>query len=422
VAAATHGTRPLVDLLPWAIHYAREGFFVDPALARAVAEVAPHLDHWPTLAALLQPEGRLLRTGDVLRQPLLAETLTSIAEEGRNAFYRGSIAVALVETLVGRGGVMTLGDLARHSTSWQSPLSASYRGYTIYEQPLVSQGFILLEELAILAGFDLQALGHRSPELVDLLVRCKQAAFADAARYLPTVKGRGDLGAAAETLERLLSPKRASTWQTFIAARGPAAATLLATSGTDTDCLVVADGDGRLITWIQSLANPFGAREVCPTTGIVLNDRLAGLPLDSEQPHALRSGRPPWHPLNTFVVCQEGQPVLAGATPGGAGQMQVNLQLIVDVLDFGLDIQTAVEAPRWLSGSEAPGDETLYLEEHAPAGLADELGALGHSVVTVREADAGERFGSATLIGLDPTSGTLSGASDPRRGAHALGW
>jgi gamma-glutamyltranspeptidase/glutathione hydrolase len=184
----------------------------------------------------------------------------------------------------------------------------------------------------------------------------------------------------------------------------------------------VADGEGRLICWIQSLANPFGAREVCPTTGILLNDRLAGLPLDPEQPHALSPGRVPWHTLNNFIVAREGQPVLAGATPGGQGQLHHNLQFVVDVVDFGLDVQATVDAPRWVSGSEVPGDETLYLESHFPAGLADELMALGHTVVMVDRAHADDRFGSATLVGLDPTTGVLSGATDSRRGAHALGW
>jgi gamma-glutamyltranspeptidase/glutathione hydrolase len=185
---------------------------------------------------------------------------------------------------------------------------------------------------------------------------------------------------------------------------------------------VTADDEGRVVCWIQSLAHPFGSREVCPTTGIIFNDRLAGLPLDPEQPHALRPGRVPWHTLNSFIVCREGRPILAGATPGGPGQLQFNLQLLVDVLDFDLDVQAAAEAPRWLSGSEAPGDETLYLEDRFPAEFADELAALGHTVVTTSGDDASDRFGSATLIGLDPATGTLSGGADPRRGAHALGW
>jgi gamma-glutamyltranspeptidase/glutathione hydrolase len=422
LAASSHASRPLADLLAPAIQYARDGFPVDRPLASAIEQLAPELDRWPALARLVTRDGGLPRAGDVLRQPELAETLALIGSQGRQAFYRGPIAVALLETLGSHGGLMTLGDLARHSTAWQAPLSAPYRDHTVYVQPLVSQGFILLQELTILAGFGLESLGRLSPELVDVLVRCKQAAFADAARYLPEIKGRGDSAAAVEAIERLLTPKRASTWQTFIASRGPAAATLLATGGADTDCLVAADGEGRLVCWIQSLAHPFGAREACPTTGIVLNNRLAGLPLDAEQPHALRGGRVPWHTLNTFIVARDGRPVLAGATPGGSGQLQFNLQLVVDVVDFGLDVQAAAEAPRWLSGSEVPADETLYLEDRFPADVAEVLTTLGHTVVTSTAKEALERFGNTTLIGLDPANGVLSGGADPRRGAHALGW
>ena len=422
LAASSHASRPLADLLTPAVEYARNGFIVDRALGRAIERVAPGLGPWPALTGLLVQDGHLLRAGDVMRQPALAEALAAIAAQGRTAFYRGSIALAMVETLVNRGGLLTLGDLARHTTAWQPPLSALYRGHLVYEQPLVSQGFILLQELTILAGFDVRALGWSSPELIDLLIRCKQAAFADAARYLPAVTGRGDATAAADALERLLSPRRAATWQTFIAARGPAASTLLATGGTDTDCLVAADGEGRLVTWIQSLAHPFGSREVCPATGILFNDRLAGLPLDPEQPHALRPGRVPWHTLNSFIVTRDGRPILAGATPGGTGQLQFNLQFIVDVVDFGLDVQAAAEAPRWVSGSETPGDDTLYLEDRFPAEFADELARLGHTVVSGSADDGTDRFGSATLIGLEPVSGTLSGGADPRRSAYALGW
>ena len=278
LAASTHGSRSLGDLLQLAIQYARNGFVVDPAFGHAIEQIAPGLDHWPSLANLLVQDGHLLRAGDVLRQPSLAETLAVIATQGRQAFYRGTIALALVaEPRAPRGAAN-----ARRLRAAQYHLA----GANLRAVPRVHR----LRAAGRVAGihpapgaYDPRGLrrplaGPADPELIDLLVRCKQAAFADAARYLPAVKGRGDAAAAADTLERLLSPKRAATWQTFIAARGPAAATLLATGGTDTDCLVVADGDGRLICWIQSLANPFGAREVCPTTGIILNDRLASLP------------------------------------------------------------------------------------------------------------------------------------------------
>ena len=195
----------------------------------------------------------------------------------------------------------------------------------------------------------------------------------------------------------------------------------LGAGGSDTDCLVAADGEGRVVVWIQSLFNLFGAREVAEGTGLLLNDRLANLSVDPSRPNALRPGHKPLHTLNTFLVCEAGRPILAGATPGGQGQVQTNLQLITAVLDFGLDVQAAVDAPRWVSGSRLPTDTTLYLEPRFPAAVAEALRALGHTVAIADQGDDGERFGSATLVGVDHTHGVLSGGADPRRGALALG-
>jgi gamma-glutamyltranspeptidase/glutathione hydrolase len=414
--ASSYASHSLADLLAPAIAYARQGFPIDRDLGYAIDTVAPELPQWPGLARLLAPDGQLLRPGQVLRQPELAETLELIARQGRAAFYEGPIGQAIVTALARRGGLLTAADLARHTTAWQPPLTTDYRGHTVYEQPLVSQGCILLAMLNILAGFDVRTLGLGSAALIDLLVRCKQAAFADAARYL------GDPAAVEVPLAWLLSAERAATWRALITARAALPTLPMAAGSTDTDCLVTADEDGRMVCWIQSLFNLFGAREVADETGIILNDRLANLSLDPAGPNALRPGYKPLHTLNTFLVCRDGQPVLAGATPGGQGQVQTNLQLLVAVLDFGLDVQAAVDAPRWVSGSRVPGDETLYLEPRFPPALVDELRALGHQVAVVDGKENSERFGSATLIGVDRLHGVYSGGADPRRQAHALGW
>jgi gamma-glutamyltranspeptidase/glutathione hydrolase len=426
LAASSYATRPLADLLAPAIQYARAGFRVDGAFARAIQAVVPGLAEWPSLARLLAASARaggdVPQPGDLYRQPELADTLALIGQQGHDAFYRGSLATAIADTLTARGGLLAPADLARHTTAWQPPLAAEYRGHTIYEQPPVSQGCLLLQELNVLGGCDVQALGHESPALIDLLVRCKLAAFAAGARHL------GDPAAVDVPLDRLLSAEWAAEQRAAIAAALSAAAAPSSPDpapvggGTDTDCLVVADGEGRIVCWIQSLFNLFGAREVVDGTGIVLNDRLANLPLDQARPNALRPGYKPLHTLNTFLACRDGQPVLAGATPGGQGQVQTNLQLIVNVLDFGLDMQAAVDAPRWVSGSPTPGDTTLYLEPRFAPALADALRARGHTVALADGGADDERFGSATLLSRDPATGTYSGGADPRREAHALGW
>ncbi len=426
LAATSYASRSLADLLAPAVYYARAGFRVDGAFHRALATLAPGLAAWPSLARLLAasaPSGEAVpQRGDLFRQPELAETLELVGRQGRDAFYLGPLAVAVVDTLAQRDGLLSVADLARHTTAWQPPLRTSYRGHAVYEQPLPSQGCILLQELNVLDGFDVRALGRESAALVDLLVRCKLAAFADAARYL------ADPAAVDVPLDRLLSAEHAAECRAEIAAAlGSQPAAIPASDGApaggvDTDCLVVADGDGRIVCWIQSLFNLFGAREVVDGTGIVLNDRLANLPLDASRPNHLRPGFKPLHTLNTFLVSRDGQPVLAGATPGGQGQVQTNLQLIVHMLDFGLDVQATVDAPRWVSGSPTPGDTILYLEPRFPPGFAAQLEARGHTVTVADTGADGERFGSATLIAVDGASGTYSGGADPRREAHALGW
>ncbi len=431
LAAADYAARPLADLLAPAIRYARDGFPVDRRLGLAIASVAPDLGQWPSLARLLAPGGALLRPGQLMRQPELGVTLETLAAEGRAALYGGALGQAVATALARRGGLLAADDLAGHATAWQAPLAVRYRGRTVYGQPLVSQGCLLLEMLNVVAGDDLAALGGASgptsPALIDLLVRARQAVFADAGRYL------GDPAAVAVPLDKLLSPAHAAGLRAAIRRDQEHQAPPLATGRSsspghsppdagDTDCLVVADGEGRVVAWIQSLFNLFGSREVAEGTGLLLNDRLANLAVDPARSNALRPGYKPLHTLNTFIVGEGRQPLLAGATPGGQGQVQTNLQLLVDTLDLGLDVQTAVDAPRWVSGSRLPADRTLYLEPRFGAAVADALRARGHSVAVADTGDDGERFGSATLVALDPASGLLSGGADPRRGALALGW
>jgi gamma-glutamyltranspeptidase/glutathione hydrolase len=440
LAAADYASRPLEHLLAPAIHYARDGFPVDRRLGQAIAAIAPDLAQWPALARLLAPGGDLVQPGEVLRQPELAATLATVATEGRAAFYGGALGQTVVDALARRGGLLAAADLARHGTAWQAPLATPYGGRVVYGQPLVSLGCILLEMLNIVDGYDLVGLrdaGSRaaglgpngaderdepstgpwapSAALIDRLVRAKEAAFADAARYL------GDPAIVDVPLDRLLSAAHAAAWRARLADPASVVVAALGADGSDTDCLVTADGDGRVVVWIQSLFNLFGAREVADGTGLLLNDRLANLPVDPTRPNALRPGHKPLHTLNTFMVCEAGRPLLAGATPGGQGQVQTNLQLITAVLDFGLDVQAAVDAPRWVSGSRLPTDRTLYLEPRFPPAVAEALRALGHTVAIADQGDDGERFGSATLVGVDGAGGVLSGGADPRRGALALG-
>jgi gamma-glutamyltranspeptidase/glutathione hydrolase len=398
--ARQYATRPLAELLPNAIDYARNGFRIYPRLERTLAKIA---GKGTSLDELFGDNGH--HTGEWFRQPALADTLENI-----NTFYSGASGHRIVEYLNMRGGVLGLDDLEELRVEPVEPIHITYRGREVYSNPPVSLGCVLLQELKILEGFELSPSG--GVELINLLVACKEAAFADAA----------NLGDPAETdnkLDWLLSAERAEFWRTHIAERASEAVSV---GGSDTTSLVVADAEGNVVTLIQSLFNEFGSREWVPECGVLLNDRLANLSLDPRRPNALRGGRRPLHTLNTYMVLEDGEPVLAGATPGGRGQVQTNLQVLVNVLDYGMDVQAAVDQPRWISGLPYRGDNdrTLYLEPEFSAETVEALTVAGHQVqVGVDEGEQADPFGNCTVIARRDT---LQGAADFRRDAFAIGW
>jgi gamma-glutamyltranspeptidase / glutathione hydrolase len=409
--AQRFATRPLHDLLEPAIGYARDGFPVYPRLQRALTKLT---DYSTPLGQLVQNNGHTV--GQLFHQKKLAETLHRIGSDGAASFYSGDIGRAVANFIKVRGGVLTLEDLAQLQVHAVAPVSTTYRGRQIVSHPPVSLGCVLLQELKILDGFPVDQLTPGSPELIDLLVRCKQAAFADAASL-------GDPDDTDNRLDWLLSGERAAYWRDHIADQTRTPQPVAVAGGSDTTSTVIADDNGAVVCLIQSLFNEFGSRELVPDCGVLLNDRLANLSVDEQLPNGLRGGRRPLHTLNTYMVLENGSPILAGATPGGRGQVQTNLQVLVNVLDFGMDVQTAVDAPRWISGLPYRGenDQTLYLEPEFPVDTAEALQRAGHSVQRGIEAgDQADPFGNCTVISR--THGTFQGAADMRRDAFAIGW
>jgi gamma-glutamyltranspeptidase / glutathione hydrolase len=411
--AERFASRPLGELLAPAMTYARDGFPVYPRLERALAKLTLHQGG---LSDLINRNGPASAPFRLFRQPALAQTLEAIAAGGAEAFYAGPIGESIIKHLRTVGGVLTARDLADQRASAVAPIRVAYRGREVVTQPPVSLGCVLLQELRILGGLSLDGLKPGSSELIDLLVQCKDAAFADAA-------GLSDPDEHDNQLEWLLSEERAAWWRETIVNRVAMRVAALATGGSDTTSTVIADGQGGVVCLIQSLFNEWGSRELVPDRGILLNDRLANLPADEGLPNGLRGGRRPLHTLNTYMVLEDGAPVLAGATPGGRGQVQTNLQVLVNVLDFGMDVQTAVDEPRWISGLPYRGenDRTLYLEPAFPSQTAEALRSLGHTVALgVELGDQADPFGNCTVIAQ--RSGTFQGAADSRRDAFAIGW
>jgi len=404
------GTRSLGDVLRPAIQYAREGFPVGDRLARSIASTQGVLASFYTSAAVFLRDGRPPQPGDVLVQADLAESLSMVAERGKEAFYQGELAEALVACSRAQGGLLALEDFAAHRSVWADPVSTFYRDYQVLAQPPVSQAHILLEELNIVEGDDLVALGHNSAPLIHLMVEAKKLAFADRYRYT------GDPDFVRVPMEAMLSKAHARRQRARIdpdrAARDPEA---LPVPDTHTTYLAVVDPEGNAISYIQSIFSPFGCGMVAGDTGIVLNNRATGFSLDPASPNVLQPGKRPVHTLGAYMVARSGLPVLVLGTPGASAQVQTVFQLIVDLLDFRMDVQEAIEAPRWRS----EGDD-LLLEGRVPTEVRDRLAAMGHRVQPAPDFDP--QTGGAQVIKLDHAHGVLHGGADPRREGYALGW
>jgi len=422
LAISRFGTRPLAALLEAALDYAADGYPASPGLVQAVLGGELTVAHQPGWRQTFMPEGRAPRVGETMRFPSLARSLRAIAEGGADEFYRGTLARRLASETQAAGGLLEVGDLADCRAELVEPICGRYRGYLVYEQPPVSQGVVLLLQLAILDGFDLSSMGHLSAEAVHHMVEAKKLAFEARLRWL------GDPAWRDNPLDAMLSPEFVEQCRRSIDRRQAAERVempLLASVGADTTFLATADREGNVVAMIQSLYSAWGSGVVAGDTGILLNNRLSGFFLEPEHPNRLEPGKRTIHTLNQYMLFRAGRPFLAGGTPGADDQVQVNQQVISSVIDYGMNIQDAVEAPRW---SSTPGTvpwsrpaETPYalrLEQNVPTALATGLAERGHEIELVPVWS----IGSGKLIMVEPSSGALLGAGDPRREAYAVGW
>jgi len=404
------GSMPISQLLADAIHYAEEGFPVSRDLAGALRAGADRLRQFPSSAAAFLKDGRPYGRGEVLRQPDLAATLDAIASDGPRTFYEGETGRRIAEYWQANGGCINERDLAAHRARVLEPISVTYRGWAVHEQPPVSQGHILLEALNIVETQDIAAMGVGSAELLHLCVEANKLAHADRLRFAADPAhtefpaGLLSKGYAAERARRI-DPQRAAAFPP------PPGEPPMA---TDTTYLCCVDADGNAISYIQSVFHGFGCGVVAEGTGVLLNNRICGFSLDPTSVNYLLPGKKPVHTLNTYMVLRDGRPVIVGGTPGGDIQVQTNLQVITGLVDFGLDPQRAVEMPRW---SRHEG-RNVSLESRFRRATVDGLRDRGHDVTRIGPHAQG---GRAQVIAIAP-DGVLTAGSDPRCDGCALAY
>jgi gamma-glutamyltranspeptidase / glutathione hydrolase len=413
------GSRPWAELLAPAIAYAEEGVPVSRRIHDWIVGARATLQRFPASAALFFPGGAPLPEGARWRRPDYAWTLRQLAERGAEGFYQGPVAAALVQSSEQGDGLFTEADFARQTTEVYEPIHTTYRGVDVYGTRPPSQGMILLETLNLLAGFDLAGAGFGSADALHLMAEATKLAFADRLRYA------GDPRFVAMPLDELLSASFADRRRQAIdpcRAAEVGAGALPSELHRDTTSFCVADAAGNAISFIHSLFHGWGSGVVAGKSGVILNNRRRGFTLEEGHPNVLAGGKRPMHTLNSYLLMRDGALFAVGNTPGGDMQPQWNVQVICNLLDFGMDVQQAVEAPRW---HIYPGTDPalqgrpveLRLESRFGAAVLRELGARGHRVV-----DNGPWAGGGwcQLIASAP-DGVLVGGSDPRAGSVALG-
>lgn len=401
-AANRLGTRSLRDLLEPAIYYAERGFPVFPHLASVIRASHNTLGADPAWSRIFLQGGKIPEPGDLLVQKDLASTLAAVVSGGRDEFYRGEIARSIVATSERHGGCFSLEDFSEHRARWEMPLSTRYRGYDVCVPPPNSYGLLLLLQLRFLADYDLTKYGHNTPDYVALQLKAKDEAWHAGSFWT----GDPDQYRGEAIIEFL---------QEFPRGNRKNAATAGSSHGGSTTYIAVADQFGNWASLIQSVHQSFGCGIVVDGTGIVLNNRMSGFNLILGHPNELAPGKLPAHTLSPALICRDGVPTLAIGTPGGVGQTQFLTQTLCNLFDFGMNIQEAIEAPRWQS--ENPGE--VELENRFSEQVRNFLLRDGYQVRIRREWEFA--FGGVESVLLHRNKNVFMGGADPRREGYAVG-
>jgi len=413
------GKLPMADVLAPAIGYAREGAPISELIAYYWDKSA-WLAKFDGFAEVFLPGGHAPRKGELFKNPALADTLERLTREGRDAFYKGAIARTIADYVAEQGGFLSQADLAAHTSEWIEPVSTSYRGFDVWELPPNGQGIAALQMLNILEGYDIAALGFGSPEYVHLFVEAKKLAFEDRARFY------ADPAFGALPVRELISKEYAAERRKLITerARKEVSPGNPALERGDTIYLTVADSEGNMVSLIQSNYRGMGSGMTPPGLGFILQDRGELFDLTEGRANTYAPRKRPFHTIIPAFVTKDGEPWLSFGVMGGATQPQAHVQILINLIDFGMNLQEAGDAARIVHlGSSQPTGERMTdggrvaLESGFSQETVRALVGKGHKVV-----DEIGLYGGYQAILYDAERGVYFGASESRKDGHAAGY
>ena len=411
------GKLKFASLFEPTIEYAIKGFPITETIAYYLDRSQKRFENYPNFNEVWVKNGKMPQKGEIFKNPQLASTLKTIAENGREGFYEGPIAQTMVEFIQSQGGFLSYDDLAGFHSEWTPPVSSNYRGYDVWELPPNGQGIAALQILNILENYDLNTMGLYSSEYIHLFTEAKKIVFADRAKYY------ADPHFADIPVKELISKSYAKERAKLIDLNNVSATDEpgILKSG-DTIYLTVADKYGNMVSLIQSNYRGMGSGMMPPGLGFMLQDRGELFSLDKNHRNALLGGKRPFHTIIPAFVTKEGKPFMSFGVMGGATQPQAHAQIIINMVDFGLNLQEAGDAPRIVhSGSSQPTDETmkdggtLSLETGFGEIIEDELAAKGHTI----KYEKGIFGGYQAIMFKD---GVYYGASETRKDGQAAGY
>ena len=406
------GRLPWKDLFTSAIYYAEQGYSVPEVVQGYWKGARERLDQTPEAKRIFLPGGRVPELGEKFSNPDLAKTLRLIADHGRDAFYRGEIAKAILKTSSALGGTMQADDLAEFSAEWVEPISIDYRGWKIYELPPNGQGMAALEMLNVMSNFQPDPAGPQGTTELHKKIEAMKLAYTDLYRY------NADPRFAKVPVQGLLSKTYAAERAALI---NPDKANCATVSGnpakSDTTYLSVVDKDGNIVSLIQSLYDTFGSGVAVQGMGFILQDRGGLFVLDPSHPNALAPRKRPFHTIIPAFM-EHGDTHIGFGIMGGSNQPLAHAQFVSNVVDYGMNVQAALEAPRFtIAGSDEPIGCRLLIESRVKPEVVEQLRQKGHNLTVRKEYSVTMGRGQAVLH--NSSTGTNFAASDPRADGSA---